>query len=341
MSLGERVLVSLGVFVAAGGIGWAIDYAVRYVLHALARRTHWVWSEIVAESLRGHLLAASILGGGMWISRWWEISPTATAIVDKFLAVAALFLLFSWIFRFSVRAVRHLLRGSDGRIPAVSILANVVRISVVLLAASVILQTLGIPITPLLTALGIGGLAIALALQDTLSNLFAGLHLLAARQVRPNDFVQLDSGHEGVVEDINWRTTTIRTLANNLIIVPNSRLANTILVNYRLPQPELSLSIPVTVVYGSDLERVEQVTLRVAREVLREVSGGIAKVEPVVRFRELGDTGIHFVVVLQVARAEDQSLLRHEFIKRLYAAYRAEGIEIPSHLGVMRVPKPR
>lgn len=329
MSLGERILFSLAVLLLSIAIGWGAELFLRYIARWLSRRTRWVWDGLLVESLRGLLIVGSIIAALAWLIRWWQVPEQVSAVLGKILLIALLVTIFVWLLRFSVRFFQHLLHSGDGRIPSVSILTNLVRLGVLILGLLVILQVLGVSITPLLTALGIGGLAVALALQDTLSNLFAGLHILAARQLHPGDFIQLDSGHEGFVEDINWRTTTIRTLPNNLVIIPNSRLANAIVVNYRVPQPETAVPVPVSVAYGSDLEQVERVTLEVARRVQAEVPGAVRDFEPVIRFQSFGDSGINLTVILRVQKVEDQYLLRHEFIKRLYSAYAKEGIQIP------------
>jgi small-conductance mechanosensitive channel len=112
------------------------------------------------------------------------------------------------------------------------------KLFVYLIGSLIILQTLNISITPILTALGVGGLAVALALQDTLSNLFSGLQIIASKQVRPGDYVKLESGEEGYVTDITWRNTAIRALPNNMVIVPNSKLASTLVTNYYQPEFE-------------------------------------------------------------------------------------------------------
>ncbi|MCS7170536.1 MAG: mechanosensitive ion channel family protein [Candidatus Kapabacteria bacterium] len=329
MSIGERVVLGLLLLLVATAVGWGVERLSQSLLRAVARRTRWTWNKVLADSLSGILIVAAVVATLSWLTRWWELPPHLAVVADKLLLVAALLVGFAWLLRFSVSAVRYLLQATDGGLPSVSILLNVVRVGIILVATLIILQVLGIPVTPLLTALGIGGLAIALALQDTLSNLFSGLHVLAARQVRPGDFVQLDSGHEGIVEDINWRNTTIRTLTNNVVIIPNSRLANAVLVNYRVPQPELSIIISVDVAYGSDLEHVERVTTEVARHVQRVTPGAVRNFEPIVRFREFGNSGIRLSVVLRAEKAEDQYLVRHEFIKHLYGTYKAEAIEIP------------
>jgi small-conductance mechanosensitive channel len=168
-----------------------------------------------------------------------------------------------------------------------------------------------------------------LALQDTLANFFAGIHILTSRQVRPGDFVKLSTGEEGYVADVTWRYTTIRQLPNNLTIVPNAKLASAILTNYYLPDQELAVLVPVGVSYGSDLARVEAVTIEVAREVMREVRGGVPQFEPFIRYGAFGDSSIDFTVILRGREVVDQYLIRHEFIKRLHRRYQADGIEIP------------
>lgn len=329
MSLG-KLAVGFLILLGAGALGWAVERLLEGLLHALARRTRWKWDDVLARSLRWVLVTGISIGTLFWLLRWWQLPERLLVMADRVLLVAALAVGFIWVFRVAVGVFQLLLHDSE-TLPSVSILVNIVRLAVISIAAVVILQILGVPITPLLTALGVGGLAIALALQDTLSNLFAGLHILAARQVRPGDFVRLvDSGLEGVVQDINWRNTTVRALADFFVIVPNSKLANSIVVNYQLPTSEMSITVPVSVSYGSDLEKVEQVTLAVARQVQAEVPGAVRDFEPLIRFQDFGgDAGIRFAVSLRVEQAESQYLVRHEFIKRLFAAYRAAGIEIP------------
>jgi small-conductance mechanosensitive channel len=182
---------------------------------------------------------------------------------------------------------------------------------------------------PVLTALGLGSLAIALALQDTLSNLFSGLQILASKQIKPGDFVGLDSGEQGEIIDITWRNTIIREISNNEIIVPNSRMASVTLTNYQLPEQELSIPVEIGVAYGSDLELVERVAAEVALEVVRECEEGVTDFEPLVRFYSFGDSAVEFRVILRAIRYRDRFPLVHEFVKRVHARFAEEGIEIP------------
>jgi len=194
----------------------------------------------------------------------------------------------------------------------------------------VLLDSLGVAITPLLTALGVGGLAVALALQDTLTNLFAGVHILASRKVQPGDFIQLDNGMQGYVVDTNWRNTIIRQLPNNILVVPNATVASSIVTNYHLPEHEMSVTVACGVSYESDLEHVERVAAEVGREVMLEVEGAVPRHEPVIRFTDFGGSSVNFNVGLRASDVSAQALIIHEFIKRLHSRYAQEGIDTSS-----------
>ena len=126
------------------------------------------------------------------------------------------------------------------------------------------MNELGVSITPILTALGVGGLAVALALQDTLSNFFAGFYIMMAGQIRVGDYVKLDSGEEGYIVDISWRSLTIRTLPNNIVVVPNSKVAQANVTNYSLPEKRMSLLIKVGVSYDSEPDQIERILVEEA-----------------------------------------------------------------------------
>jgi small-conductance mechanosensitive channel len=214
-------------------------------------------------------------------------------------------------------------------LPVTSLTQNITRVVIFGVGILIILNILGISITPILATLGVGGLAVALALQDTLSNLFAGCHIIVARQIKVGDYVKLDSGEEGYVTDITWRTTKIRMLPNNVVLVPNEKLAKAIVTNYYLPDKEMAVLVNVNVHYNSDLAKVEKVTCDVAKEVMQEVLGGVPEFQPFIRFHNFGEFSINFTVILRAKEFVDQYLIKHEFVKRLHQRYAQEGIIIP------------
>lgn len=221
---------------------------------------------------------------------------------------------------------------------ATTLAANLVRLAVLGMGALLLLSNLGISITPLLTALGVGSLAVALALQDTLSSLFAGIHIVASRLVEVGDYIKLDSGQEGYVVDVGWRATRIRELPNNIIIIPNTKMSQAVVINYHQPDRELAVLVQAGVSYNSNLSLVEKVTMETGREVMREVLGGVPTFEPFIRYHTFGDSSVNFTVILRAKEFVDRYLLTHEFIKRLHARYKKEGIEIPFPQRVVHQP---
>jgi small-conductance mechanosensitive channel len=197
------------------------------------------------------------------------------------------------------------------------------------LGVLVILDSMGISVTPIIASLGIGSLAIALALQPTLENLFAGIQLVADKPVQIGQFIKLESGEEGSVSKIGWRSTWITLPNNNTVVIPNKILVNSRLTNFFFPNEELAIVVPVGVHYHSDLEKVERITLEVARETMKSVEGGVVSAEPAVRFTSFGDSAINFNVVLRSRDFQSSAVLKHDFIKRLQKRYAKEGIIIP------------
>lgn len=268
------------------------------------------------------------------------LDPAVARVIQHGLVVLVILSVTWTVARIAGAVVSHAAQGASGRLASATLLVNIMRLAILALGVLVILQTLGVSITPLLTALGVGGLAVGLALQDTLANFFAGIHILTSRQVRPGDFVRLASGEEGYVQDVTWRYTTVRQLPNNITVVPNAKLASSVLTNYYLPERELAVLVPLGVSYASDLDHVEMVTNDVAREVMREVAGGVPEFEPFIRYGAFADWSINFTVILRGCEVVDQYLIRHEFIKRLHRRYQREGIEIPFPIRTLYVAPP-
>ncbi len=223
-------------------------------------------------------------------------------------------------------------------LPATGLTVVLIKLFIVALGVTLALGLLGIDVTPLVAALGVGGLAVALGLQDTLSNLFAGIHVLLAKPVRVGDYVKLESGQEGYIEDVGWRSTRIRQIPNNMVVVPNSQMVQTIITNYYMPEHEMSVLVQVGVHYDSDLEFVERITCEVAKEVMDSLECGVKTFEPFIRYHTFGDSSINFSVILRTNEFIGQYVLKHEFIKKLDARYKKEGVVIPFPIRTLDIP---
>ncbi|MBI3996763.1 MAG: mechanosensitive ion channel family protein [Candidatus Omnitrophica bacterium] len=298
-------------------------------LSAWAEKTAWKWDEVAVEMLRKGIPMWSLLFGLYIALDFWSLPEHVHKILNNVIYVlgwTSVTLLFADL---AGRLTLLYSAQFQHALPVTSLTRNIASLLVLILGGLTILHGLGVSIVPLLTALGIGGLAVALALQDTLTNLFSGFYLTLARQIRVGDYIKLDSGQEGYVEDIGWRATQILLPPNNMVYVPNKKLGEAIITNYDRPTREMVVTIEVGVEYGSDLARVESVTIDVGREVMRQVAGGIPTFDPIIRFNAFGPSSINFTAVLRVKTFGDQYLIKHEFIKRLHVRYQQEGIVIP------------
>lgn len=209
-----------------------------------------------------------------------------------------------------------------------SVLRRLAVLTVYTAGALILLDQMGVAITPLLAGLGVGGLAVALALQPTLGNFFAGAQIVSDRVARPGDFIVLDNGVEGYVIEVGWRSTRIRTMYNNLVIIPNSRLAESIITNYHSPSRDIAVMVEAGVSYEADLARVERLVLQVAREVIQDLPEAVKTVEPWFGYSRFGESNIEFWVWLYAADRVASFRLKTELIKRLHARFRQEGITI-------------
>ena len=194
----------------------------------------------------------------------------------------------------------------------------------------VLLSALGIQIAPILTALGVGGLAVALALQDTLSNLFAGVHLLADKPIRVGDYVKVADNVEGHVVDIGWRSTRVRMLQNVVVTIPNKRVAESIITNYDMPESRLAVPIRVAVDYGADAELVERLLVEEATGAVNEVPGLLGEPAPSARLIPgFGEYSLDFTLAVHVKSFTDQFVVQNELRKRVLRRLAAEGVRIP------------
>ena len=287
------------------------------------------WLNTVFSTLRGFITFLFVMAGLNMTILYVPMNDNMESFVQKAVLVGVILSITILVSRIAVGLVKQYISKMASSLPSASLMENITQLFIYLFGGLILLHTLGISITPILTALGVGGLAVALALQDTLTNLFSGLYIIATKEVEPGDYVKLNSGEEGYVVDITWRNTTIEALQNNIIIIPNSKFASSIVTNFYRPNKQMNLLIQVGVGYESDLQYVEEVTLEVAKEILEDHPGGIGHFEPSVRFHTFADSSINFTVVLRINEFLNQYQVKSAFIKKLHARYKKENINIP------------
>ncbi|MER7507836.1 mechanosensitive ion channel family protein [Streptomyces lavendulae] len=322
--------VVAAIALASGGVAGLLVRALLKWLAKHALRTKWTGDDLIVDSLRTLAPWAAVIAGMAVAVSALPLTARIGGLVNQSLTAVLILIATVTAARVVAGLVQSVAQSRTGVAASASIFVNITRIVVLTMGVLVALETVGVSIAPLVTALGVGGLAVALALQDTLANLFAGVHILASKTVQPGDYIRLSSGEEGYVVDINWRNSVVRNLSNNLVIIPNGRLARTNMTNYTQPEQKLSILVQVGVGYESDLEHVEAITLDVVDSVMADITGGVPDHEAAVRFHTFADSRINFTVILGVGEFSDQYRIKHEFIKRLHQRYRAEGISIPA-----------
>jgi small-conductance mechanosensitive channel len=310
-----------------------VGYILRQVLFARiirwAEKTETKIDDIILAATKGPFIIWFLMLGlylGLEVSK---LPLNVINIIDKILIVLGILSVSIAVSNIIARSITEYSAKVDSAFPVTSLTQNISRVIIFGIAILIILHTFGITITPILATLGVGGLAVALALQDTLSNLFSGFHISVARQIKIGDYIKLESGQEGYVTDINWRTTEIRMLSNNIVLVPNAKLIQTIVTNYYIPGKDMAVLVEVGVHYKSDLKKVEKVTIEVAGEVMKEVTGGVPDFNPFIRYHTFGDSSINFTVIMRAKEFTDQYLIKHEFVKKLHVRYAKEDIVIP------------
>jgi small-conductance mechanosensitive channel len=297
----------------------------------LEDRTKSTLDEDIVRSLRRPVVLWCTLAGFYCALLLLDLDPEVAELFIDVLSAVMIISITIWFAELLVRLMVAVVPSRPGRAsPVTGVVQNVVRTFVMLVGLVLLLGNFGISVAPMLTTLGIGGLAVALGLQETLANVFAGMQLTIGRTIRVGDVLRLEEGEEAVLEDIGWRVVTMRRLwTNATVIVPNARLAHDVITNLDQPTSEIGVLVDFGVHYKSDLQQVEELTCEVATDVMKNVPGGVKDYEPFMRYEKFGPSAIEFTVHMRATGYRESLLVRHEFIKRLAMRYAAEGIIIP------------
>ena len=331
------IVVPILIILGALFLGLIVERQGLGRLQAAANKLGWGGADVIISSLKGLILIWFLIGGIYAASLTLPIDRNLLSTIQNSLLAAAIASGTLIIARLAVGFVRYF-SETKGAGSLTSLFEMLTRIVIFTFGVLVILQSLGIAITPLLTALGIGGVSLGLAFQSTLTNFLSGLNLATSNKVRVGDFIQLDSGEEGYVMDIAWRHTILQDIRDNMVVVPNTRILNNVFKNYGLPDNQALIVLEVGISYDADLDYVEQLALDVANEVMNQVEGGVPDSDPWIRFKEFGYFAITMTVYLRIREYFDHLVVRHEFIKRLHKRLRDENIAMPFPIKTSLIP---
>ena len=325
------VLESLGILLGAYVLAKLLSYATARLFLRLTARTATSVDDRMVAALAGPITYAIVIAGA-WVAihhlplmpRWTAWMRHALFVVGVLLGSLALIrawgILMGWYVTDSRHAVRDGLAREFG-----PLFAKLGVIFIVTVAAIAMLTHFGVNVASLVVSLGVGSLAIGLAAQDTLSNMFAGFTLMADRPFRVGDRIRLGGGDLGDVLEIGMRATLIQTLDDTVLVVPNSVLVKERVTNLSRPSRSVTTRIEVGVAYGSDLTLVKRVLSEAAL-----ASGYVDRDRtPLVLVTRFADFFVNVLLIFWVRDYAEQGLGLSQVHEEIDRRFREAGIEIP------------
>ena len=333
------LIVPVALFFATIAIVLLARRVLFAVLHRWAASTDSHVAQLATETLSGPIVLWAIILALHVATQAIDITPRYSRYLSRTIEVLWVWSFTAALSRFAGRAIRYYGTPVTGVKSVTSLTQKLVQFAVVAVGIVWMLKTVfDISLGPVLTTLGVGGLAVALALQDTLSNLFAGFYVSISGLVNIGDYIKLSSGEEGYVADITWRCTTMRTGSNNLIVIPNKKLAESIYTNFQMPESRLGLSITFILSMDTDVDGVMAVLTEEVIAATTRIPNLLADPAPGVRFNGPGENGLGFLVYFNVPRFSDQYQAISDLRRLLFLRLRREGVsfDVPSKAVILQ-----
>lgn len=339
LELMKSLTIPVLILAVALFIGITLNSMLNSRLAKLAKAEEGSIKNIFYRALHGVPISFCFVVGLYWIV---STSSMPAGIVTFFSYILFTSIIFS-ITRVVERTLSGFIRlkfSSSSDATQSTLLDTIFKIGVYASGLLIVLNYYGISIAPIITAMGVGGMAVAFGIRETLENIFSGLQIIISKQIRVGDYIKLSTGDEGKVADINWRfITVIPANQGSVVVIPNKVIAGAVSTNYSMPRDDILVTVPVGVGYESDLEKVERIALEVARDAMMKIDGYEPNFDsegkdrnplaPYLRYQAFNDSSIDFNMFMRVTNFRNQSLLKHEFIKKLKRRFSEEGVNIP------------
>ena len=348
MELAQYLVVPVCILFISLIVGIALN---RFLTDKIAQRIKSEESdikEVFFRAMQGVPISLCLVIGLYWVVNTSKLPDSISQLLSYLLFTSIMFTITRVVER-TVSGFIHVKFSASGDTSQSTLMSTILKIFIYASGALIILNYYGISIAPIITVMGLGSMAVALGLQETLANIFAGLQIILSKQIKVNEVIKIGA-NEGRVVDINWRFTTIMPAnEGTVVVIPNKDIAGSTSTNYSRPREDVVIVVPIGVGYESDLEQVERVTVEVARQIMIEVDGyepminsegkDINPLAPVVRFQEFGDSSINFNAVLHAQVYVNQLMIKHKFIMAITKRYREEGINIPFPIRTVMMDK--
>ncbi|MBR4905151.1 MAG: mechanosensitive ion channel family protein [Selenomonadaceae bacterium] len=346
--MGHKLIVPACILAFSLAVGIALNNFLEKKIEKRVESSDSEIMEIFFRAMKGVPISLCLVIGLYWSVTTSSMPPGLERIFSYILFTVIIFSITRVCERTLSGFIRLKFSGSSD-ITQSTLLDTIFRVAIYASGALIVLDYFDISIAPIMAAMGVGGMAVAFGVRETLENIFSGLQLIVSKQLRVNDYIKLSTGDEGRITDINWRYITVMPPnEGSVVVIPNKIIANAVSTNYSQPRDDIIVVVPIGVSYDSDLDLVERVTVEVARDLMIKIDGyepqfdseGVDRnnLAPVVRFQCFNDSSIDFNAVMHVQVFTNQYLLKHEFIKAITKRYREEGINIPFPIRTLDLP---
>jgi len=325
--LSNNYVQSALILVAAGVLAWLLLFIFRKFLEKFAANTETELDDLILDRVKKPFFYL-ILAQGLKLSLAnLQINGVATQIVNTIMALVFVFILSRAVEVLIEVWGQTLAKKTESKLDDVllPLFKKAAKVIFLIIGLMWVLNVWNINITPYLAGVGISGLVLGFALQDSLKNIFGGITLILDCTFEVGDKIQLESGEVGEVRDIGLRSTKIRTYDNELIYVPNGYLANSRIQNYTRPSPKIRVKVDFGVEYGVDVKNVQKVVLKAVKS-MKDIQ---SDPEPVVQFRNMGDSALDFRVMFWVKSWKNAYSKQLEATELIYNTLNKAKIEIP------------
>jgi small-conductance mechanosensitive channel len=316
---------------AAAAIAVLARVTVLRWLQRLSATNAVPYDDIVVDSLKRRAIAWTVLGTVFVQLEALPWRPRSITVAQNIVAAVLIMSVTLALVRLVSKLASVHATSADAGVGGTTLVRYISTALLIIVGLVSVLALFGISVVPMFTALGVGGLAVALAFQDTLANVFSGVNLTLARQIRVGDYIELgEHGElEGFIADIGWRATTLRTLSGTQIFIPNKKLAESVMVNYSRSDAGMSVTLEFRVGHDEDPERVEAVVLDEMLRATADIPGIRAEEPPVVRFKAFAESALEFKAFVAIRNFQERFLITHTLMKRLHRRLKREQITVP------------
>lgn len=318
-------LSSTMIFLVTIVLAWIVTFIFKNYLERIAKRTETDLDDIILEKIKRPFFML-LLAQGLKLSLYnLQVGDTIENIVSSLMALVLVLvmsrtvevLLVAWAKTFSYRSKTKI---DEVLLP---VFKKFVKVVFVIIAAMWLLSIWGVDVSPYLAGVGISGLVLGLALQDSLKNIFGGVSLILDRAYKIGDMIELDSGQTGIIADVGLRSTKLRTWDNDIMTIPNSYLAESKVLNFTQPSGRCRITVPFTVAYGTDTDFVKKVILNELKKIPVTVQ------EHNVAFVNMGDFSLDFKAYIWVRSWKDRYQTKLQVIDLIHKRLNKEDISIP------------